>query len=159
MIKIGEKIPSVNLKILGEAGMEDLTSESLFGGRKILLFAVPGAYTPTCSAKHLPGYLDHLEAIKSRGIDEVFCLAVNDPFVMQAWGRANNAEGKIRLLPDGNGTFSRAMGLTFDGSGFGLGERAQRFAMLVEDGVVKNLQVEAPGAFEVSSAEAMLKQI
>ena len=155
-VQSGDKIPSVLLKRLGENGLEEFSTESVFTGRKIVVFAVPGAFTPTCSVKHLPGYLDHADEFRRRGVDAVACLAVNDPFVMQAWLKSNNAEGRVEALPDGNGTFTRALGLTMDGTGYGLGERAQRFAMLVEDGIVKKVQVEKPGAFEVSSAEAML---
>jgi peroxiredoxin len=127
-------------------------------GKKVVLFAVPGAFTPTCSVKHLPGFVQQTDAFKAKGYD-VVCLAVNDPFVMQAWGRANNVNGKVFMLPDGNAAFTKALGLEMDGSGFGLGTRSQRFAMVVEDGVVRKLAVEAPGAFEVSSADAVMKEL
>ena len=156
-IKVGDKIPSVILKQLTASGMQDLSTDSVFGGKKVVMFAVPGAFTPTCSAKHLPGFVNHLADFKAQGID-VACLSVNDPFVMKAWGEAHKADG-ITLLADGNVTFTRALGLEMDGSGYGLGARAQRFALYAENGIVTSLAVEKPGAFEVSSAEAMLKAI
>jgi peroxiredoxin len=156
-IKPGDKIPSVLLKQLTASGMQDLSTDNVFKGKKVVMFAVPGAFTPTCSAKHLPGYTQNLNTFKDRGID-VACLAVNDPFVMKAWSDANKAEG-ITMLADGNGTFTKALGLEMDGAGYGLGSRAQRFALYAEDGVVKSLFVEKAGAFEVSSAEAMLKAL
>jgi peroxiredoxin len=156
-IKAGDKIPSVTLKHLTANGMQDISTDSIFGDKKVALFSVPGAFTPTCSAKHLPGFVENLPAFKAQGV-EVVCLAVNDPFVMKAWGEAQKADG-ITLLPDGNATFTKALGLEMDGTGHGLGLRGQRFALYAENGVVKSLAVEKPGAFEVSSAEAMLKTI
>jgi peroxiredoxin len=156
-IKVGDKIPSVTLKNLAADGMQDLSIDSVFGGKKIVLFAVPGAFTPTCSAKHLPGYVQNLAAFKAQGV-EVACMSVNDPFVMKAWSEAHKAEG-ITMLADGNCTFTKALGLEMDGTGYGLGTRCQRFALYVENGVVKAIAIEKPGAFEVSSAEAMLKTI
>lgn len=156
-IKIGDKIPSVILKHLTPDGMQDMTTDSVFAGKKVVMFAVPGAFTPTCSAKHLPGYVHLLPQFKEKGIT-VMCLSVNDPFVMKAWAADRKAEG-IDLLPDGNGTFTKALGLEMDGSGYGLGMRAQRFAMYVENGVVRHLAVEKAGAFEVSSAETMFKAV
>jgi peroxiredoxin len=156
-IKVGDKIPSVTLKHLAADGMQDLSTDSVFGGKKIVMFSVPGAYTPTCSAKHLPGYVQNLGAFKAMGV-EVACLAVNDPFVMKSWGETHNASG-IAMLPDGNATFTKALGLEMDGAGYGLGTRGQRFALYAENGMVKALAVEKPGAFDVSSAEAMLKAI
>ncbi|MGE3623621.1 MAG: peroxiredoxin [Bdellovibrionales bacterium] len=156
-IKPGDKIPSVMLKQLTASGMQDLSTDSVFGNKKVVMFAVPGAFTPTCSAKHLPGYTQNLDQFQAKGI-EVACLAVNDPFVMKAWGETNKADG-ITMLADGNGTFTKALGLEMDGSGYGLGTRCQRFALYAENGVVKSIAVEKPGAFEVSSAEAMLKAI
>lgn len=155
-IKVGEAFPAITLKQLGASGMEDVSTEALLKGRKVVLFSVPGAFTPTCSAKHLPGFVNHVDAFKAKGVQDILCLAVNDPFVMSAWAKANNAEGKITMLPDGNGTLTRALGLELDGTGYGLGSRSQRFAMVIENGIVKNLSVEAPGKFEVSSAEAIL---
>src|SRR5688572_18631769 len=157
-IQVGDKVPSVTLKHLTDNGMQEIGTDEVFKGKKVVLFAVPGAFTPTCSVKHLPGYVQQADAFKSKGYD-VVCLAVNDPFVMQAWGRANNVNGKLLLLPDGNAAFTKALGLEMDGSGFGLGTRSQRFAMVVEDGVVRKLAVEAPGAFEVSSADAVMKEL
>ena len=156
-IKTGDKIPSVALKQLGASGLQDLSTDSVFGGKKVVMFAVPGAFTPTCSAKHLPGYVQNLSKFKSQGI-EVACLSVNDPFVMKAWSDAQRADG-ITMLADGNCTFTKALGLEMDGGGYGLGQRCQRFALYAENGVVKALAVEKPGAFEVSSAEAMLKAV
>ena len=158
MIKVGDKVPAMTLKRIGQSGMEEVSTEELFKGR-VVLFAVPGAFTPTCSMKHLPGYVQQAEALKGKGIDRVVCLAVNDPFVMKAWGDQNQVEGKVVMLPDGNGTLTKALGLEMDGSGFGLGSRSQRFALYAENGVVKDLQVEKPGAFEVSSAESMLARV
>ncbi|HEU0118489.1 MAG TPA: peroxiredoxin [Alphaproteobacteria bacterium] len=156
-IKAGDKIPSVNLKQLTASGMQDLSTESVFSGKKVVMFAVPGAFTPTCSAKHLPGFVQHLNDFKSRGV-EVACLSVNDPFVMKAWQENGKADG-ITMLADGNCTFTKALGLEMDGTGYGLGTRCQRFALYAENGVVKSISVEKPGAFEVSSAEAMLKAL
>ena len=156
-IKVGDKIPSVTLKQLGASGMQDLSTDSVFGGKKVVMFAVPGAFTPTCSAKHLPGYVQNLKNFKSQGV-EVACLSVNDPFVMKAWSDAQKAEG-VTMLADGNCSFTKALGLEMDGAGYGLGQRCQRFALYAENGVVKALSVEKAGAFEVSSAEAMLKAI
>lgn len=158
-IKVGDKFPSVTLKHLTASGLEDLSTDALLSGKKIVLFSVPGAFTPTCSAKHLPGFVNHVDTFKVKGVAEILCLAVNDPFVMSAWAKANNAEGKITMLPDGNGTLARALGLEMDGTGYGLGTRSQRFAMVIDNGIVKSLAVEAPGKFEVSSAEAMLQAI
>ncbi|MDE2029418.1 MAG: peroxiredoxin [Alphaproteobacteria bacterium] len=156
-IKTGDKIPSVILKHLTKDGMQDLSTDSVFANKKIVMFAVPGAFTPTCSAKHLPGFVEALPQFKAQGI-EVSCLSVNDPFVMQSWAADRKADG-ITMLPDGNAAFAKALGLEMDGTGYGMGTRAQRFALYAENGIVKYLAVEKPGAFEVSSAEAMLKAI
>ncbi len=156
-IKVGDKIPSVILKHLAADGMQDLSTDSVFAGKKVVMFAVPGAFTPTCSAKHLPGYVQNLAAFKAEGV-EVACMSVNDPFVMKAWAEGQKADG-ITMLPDGNATFTKALGLEMDGTGYGLGTRSQRFALYVENGTVKAVAVEKAGAFEVSSAEAMLKTI
>jgi glutaredoxin/glutathione-dependent peroxiredoxin len=158
-IKPGDKFPSIMLKRLGANGMEDVNTDDVMKGKKVVLFSVPGAFTPTCSAKHLPGFVNNAEEFKKKGVSEIVCMAVNDPFVMSAWGKANGADGKVNMLPDGNGVLTRALGLEMDGTGYGLGQRSQRFAMLVDNGTVKALQVEAPGKFEVSSAEAMLKAV
>ncbi len=156
-IKIGERIPAASVHTMTKDGMTKLSTDDIFKGKKVVLFALPGAFTPTCSAKHLPGFVKHADAIKARGVDTIACLSVNDAFVMDAWGKAQNAGDKVILLADGNADFSKAVGLTMDGSGYGMGLRASRYAMVVEDGVVKALNAEAPGAFEVSSAEAVMK--
>lgn len=157
-IQAGDKIPSVKLKHLTENGMQEVDTADLFGGGKVVAFSVPGAFTPTCSARHLPGFVEHAGEFKAKGY-EVVCFAVNDPFVMDAWGKSADAGGKVMMLPDGNGEFTRALGLEMDGSGYGLGQRGQRFALVAENGVVKHLFVEQPGAFEVSSAENLLKHV
>ena len=158
-IQVGDKIPQVTLKAMTGDGIQDMTTAALFGGKKVVLFALPGAFTPTCSAKHLPGFIEKAGAIKAKGVDTVACLSVNDAFVMGAWGDAQGAGDKVEMLADGNGDFARALGLTMDGKGFGMGERAQRFSVVLEDGVVKHLNIEEPGAFDVSSAEHMLGQL
>lgn len=136
--------------------MEEVSTTAFFGDRKVVLFSVPGAFTPTCSAQHLPGFVQNADAIKAKGVDEIVCIAVNDAFVMDAWAKSQNTGASVTLLADGNGEFTQALGLGLDGTGFGLGQRAQRFAMVVENGTVTHLAVEAPGAFEVSSAERIL---
>lgn len=156
-IRVGDKIPSIALKQLTDSGLQDQNIEAVFKGKKVVMFAVPGAFTPTCSAKHLPGYVKHLDQFKAQGVD-VACMAVNDPFVMKKWAEQGDAGG-ITMLADGNASFTKALGLDMDGSAYGLGLRSQRFALYAEDGVVKNLSVEAPGQFEVSTAEAMLQVI
>ncbi len=156
---VGEKVPSATLKHMTDDGPADITTDELFGGKKVVVFAVPGAFTPTCSAKHLPGFIQNADEIKGKGVDTVACLSVNDAFVMGAWGDQQNAGGKVLMLADGNGDFAEALGLVFDGSGFGMGKRAQRFAMIVDDGTVSHMAIEDPGAFEVSSAEAILRAL
>ena len=158
-IKTGDKIPAVNLKKMGPNGPEDVDAASYFGGKKVVLFSVPGAFTPTCSAKHLPGFVSHADEIKAKGVDAIACLAVNDAFVMGAWGDDQKADGKVDMLADGSAAFTTALGLELDLVAAGLGVRGQRFAMIVDDGTVTHLAVEAPGAFEVSSAEAILKAL
>lgn len=158
-IKVGDTIPSVTLKHLTDNGMQEITTDDVFKGKKVVLFSVPGAFTPTCSAKHLPGFVQQAEALKAKGVDAIVCLAVNDPFVMRAWGEKNGVGDKVLMLPDGNAALTSAMGLTMDGSGYGLGTRGQRFALIAEDGKVTDLAVEAPGQFEVSSAEAVLAKL
>jgi glutaredoxin/glutathione-dependent peroxiredoxin len=158
-IKVGDKIPSVSLKYMDKDGMQTVKTDDLFKGKKVVLFALPGAFTPTCSAKHLPGFVQHAEAIKGKGVDQIVCLSVNDAFVMDAWGKAQNVGDKVLMLADGNAEFSKAAGLTMDGTNYGMGTRACRYAMVVDNGTVKALNVEAPGAFEVSSAEAMMKAL
>ncbi len=152
-IQEGDKIPAVTIK---NTDMSDVTTDELFGGRKVVLFAVPGAFTPTCSEQHLPGYITHADAIKAKGVDEIVCLSVNDAFVMGAWGKERGAGDKVRLVADGNGDLTKALGLEMDGSGIGFGLRSQRFAAIVEDGTVTKLAVEEPMKFEVSAAEAIL---
>ena len=158
-IKVGDKIPSATLKVPAADGIKDVTTEELFRGKRVVLFAVPGAFTPTCSAKHLPGFVQNAAAIRAKGVDAIVCLAVNDAFVMGAWAKDQNVGDKVIMAADGNGEFTRALGLELDGTRFGMGSRSQRFAMVVQDGVVKSLHVEAPGKFEVSSAEAVLGKL
>jgi peroxiredoxin len=158
-IKVGDRVPSVALKHMTADGIQEITTEELFGGKKVVIFALPGAFTPTCSAKHLPGFVQHAGAIKAKGVDTIGCLSVNDAFVMDAWGKDQGVGDSVMMLADGNGEFAKALGLDFDASGFGMGTRAQRFALVAEDGVVKILNVEAPGAYEVSSAEAILQAL
>jgi peroxiredoxin len=159
-IQIGDKIPSVTLKRFGDGGLKDLETDEFFGGRKVVVFSVPGAFTPTCSNEHLPGYVQKADEIKSKGVDEIACLAVNDPFVMKAWAEAHDAPGKVAMLPDGNGELTKALGLEMDGSGACLGTRGKRFSMLVEDGVVKSLEVEEnPGGVSVSGADACVAKL
>ncbi len=158
-IKVGDRVPSASLKHMTADGMQTITTDQLFKGKKVVLFALPGAFTPTCSAKHLPGFVQNADTIKGKGVDTIACLSVNDAFVMNAWGKDQKVGDKVMMLADGNADFSKAVGLTMDGTGYGMGTRAQRYAMVVQDGVVKALNVEAPGAFEVSSAESILKAL
>lgn len=158
-IQAGDRIPAGTLKQMTKDGPSNLTTEQLFKGRKVVLFSVPGAFTPTCHAKHLPGYVEHLGALKAKGVDAVACLAVNDVFVMDAWGKASNVGEGILMLADGNAEFTKALGLELDASGFGMGTRGKRFAMIVEDGVVKHLNVETAGEFRVSAADYVLGQL
>ena len=156
-IAVGDKLPDATFKVRTPDGLKDLTTDELTRGKKVVLFAVPGAFTPTCHAKHLPSFVQGFDALKAKGVDTIACLAVNDAFVLDAWGKAGGADGKVTMLADGNGTFTKAIGLDFDGSGFGLGTRSKRYAMLVEDGVVKALNLEeAPGVMEVSGADRIL---
>ncbi len=158
-IKVGDKIPAAKLRVMSAEGPKEISTDEIFKGKKVVLFAVPGAFTPTCSAKHLPSFVQNAAAIKAKGVDTVACVAVNDAFVMGAWGKAQGADDKVMMLSDGNGTFTKELGLEMDGSAVGLGTRSQRYAMVVQDGVVKTLNVEAPRAFEVSSAEAIMKAL
>jgi peroxiredoxin len=153
-IQVGDRIPEGMFSIMGAEGPSGISTAELFDGKKVVLFAVPGAFTPTCSAAHLPGFVIHVDDIKARGVDTVACMSVNDVFVMDAWGKAANAE-RIVMLADGNGTFTSALGLELDGTGYGMGTRSQRFAMIVDNGIVTLLNVDA-GALEASSAEAIL---
>ena len=156
-IQIGDRIPEVVLKYVAD-GIQAIDTPTLFEDRKVVLFAVPGAFTPTCSERHLPGFVEHFDAFRKRGI-EVACMAVNDPFVMQAWGESQHVPAGMRMLADGNADFTRALGLEMDASGFGMGTRSKRFALYAEDGVVRELFVEAPGEFRVSSAENVLAHL
>lgn len=156
-IQVGERIPAATLNVLKD-GVQSITTDEIFGGRKVLLFSVPGAFTPTCSERHLPGYMEHYDAFKQRGI-EVACIAVNDAFVMDAWAKSQNVPEGLMMLADGNGDFARALGLEMDATKYGMGKRGKRFALYAEDGVIKQLAVEAPGEFTVSGAEAMLAAI
>lgn len=156
-IAVGDKLPDATFKVRTSEGLKDLTTQDLTAGKKVVLFAVPGAFTPTCHARHLPSYLENLDALKAKGVDTVACVAVNDAFVLDAWGKNAGADGKIVLLSDGNATFTKAVGLDFDGSGFGLGTRSRRYSMLIQDGVVTALNVEdSPGVMEVSGADTIL---
>ncbi len=158
-IQVGDKVPSVKLKTMTSEGMSEVTTDELFAGKKVVLFALPGAFTPTCSAKHLPGFIEKAGDLKGKGVDTIACLSVNDAFVMDAWGKQQGAGEDVVMLADGNAEFTEAVGLEMDGSGFGMGKRSQRYAMVVEDGVVKAINVEQPGAFEVSSADAVLRAL
>jgi peroxiredoxin len=158
-IKVGDQIPSMKLMMGTPEGPKETSTDEIFKGKKVVLFAVPGAFTPTCSAKHLPGFVTSAEALRAKGVDTIACIAVNDAFVMGAWGKDQKAGDKVLMLGDGNGEFTQAMGLTMDGSKFGLGTRSQRYAMVVDNGVIKELFVEKPGAFEVSAAENVLKHL
>lgn len=158
-IEVGDKLPNVKLTLATAEGPKPTSTEDIFKGRKVALFAVPGAFTPTCSAKHLPGFKQHATDIKGKGVDAIACLSVNDAFVMRAWAEDQAVGEDIMMLGDGNGDFTKAIGLEMDGSGFGMGGRSQRYSMIVEDGVVKTLNVEQPGEFKISSADHLLAQL
>ena len=159
MVKVGDKVPSATLRTMGPEGPKAITTEELFPkGKKVVAFALPGAFTPTCSAKHVPSYIQNYEALKGKGVDEIWCLSVNDAFVMGAWSRDQKAGGKIRFMADGSADYTKKLGLELDLNARGMGTRSQRYSMLVDDGVVKTLNVEAPGKFEVSGGDTMLKQ-
>lgn len=158
-IKVGDRMPAGAFKYPGAEGPQQITTEQLFRGKKVVLFSVPGAFTPTCDARHLPGFVQHAADFKAKGVDTVACMAVNDVFVMKAWGKASAVEDKVLMLADGNGDYAKALGLDMDATGFGMGIRGQRFAVVVDDGAVKGLYVEAPGEFKVSSAEHVLSQL
>ncbi len=157
-ISVGDRVPSLTLTKATASGPDQVSSDEYFKGRRVAVVAVPGAFTPTCSARHLPGFVDKAGEIKAKGVDEIAFTSVNDAFVMGAWGKASDA-GDITMLADGNADFAKALGLTFDGSKFGMGERSQRYSMIVNDGVVEQLNVEAPGEFNVSSAEHLLSEL
>ena len=158
-IELGDQIPSATLKEMGADGIEDVNTDSLFKGKRVAVFAVPGAFTPTCSAQHLPGFVRNADALRAKGIDEIVCLSVNDAFVMDAWGKAHNTGGKVKMVADGNAQLTQALGFELDASGAGMGTRSRRYSMIVDDGEVKVLNVEAAGAFAFSSAEHLLSQL
>ena len=158
-IQVGDKVPSATLKYLSPEGPKEITTDELFRGKKVALFAVPGAFTPTCSQRHLPGYVDKASELKAKGIDQIACVAVNDAFVMGAWGKEHKADDKVVMLGDGSCEFTEAIGLTVDRREAGMGIRSQRYSMIVDDGVIKELHVEPSGEYGVSSAEAMLQRL
>lgn len=158
-IKAGDRMPSGVLKTMSAEGPRDVTTDELFKGKKVVLFSVPGAFTPTCDAKHLPGFVQLADQLRAKGVDAIACLAVNDVFVMNAWGKASGVGEKVLMLSDGNGDYVKALGLELDARAFGMGLRGQRFALVVDDGVVKHVDVEAPGQFKVSAAEYVLAQL
>ncbi|MEZ0496555.1 peroxiredoxin [Sphingomonas sp. IW22] len=158
-IKTGDRLPETTFVKAGPDGPDQVSSADFFKGRRVALFAVPGAFTPTCSARHLPGFIERKDELAAKGIDEVACTAVNDAFVLGAWSKANDAAGKVTMLADGNGEFARAVGLEMDGSAYGMGKRSQRYAMIVNDGVVEQVHVEQPGEFKVSSADHLIEQL
>jgi glutaredoxin/glutathione-dependent peroxiredoxin len=158
-IKVGDKIPQSTFKYQTSEGPKEISSAELFGGKKVALFAVPGAFTPTCSQRHLPGYVDKAAQLKAKGVDTIACVSVNDAFVMGAWGKDQKTDGKVMMLADGSGDFTRSIDLELDATKAGLGKRSQRYSMLVDNGVVTKLHVEAAGKFEVSDAETMLKDL
>lgn len=157
-IQVGQKIPSVKLKQMTKDGVKDVMTDDLFKG-KVVAFGLPGAFTPTCSAKHVPGFVQNAEQLRAKGVEKIVCLSVNDAFVMDAWGKQQNAGDKVQMIADGSADLAKALGLELDLTANGMGTRMRRFSMLVENGVVKSLNVEKPGAFEVSNAETMLKQV
>jgi glutaredoxin/glutathione-dependent peroxiredoxin len=158
-IKAGERMPQGTLKRMTKEGPKDLSTDELFKGKTVVLFSVPGAFTPTCDAKHLPGFVELADQIRAKGVDTIACMAVNDVYVMNAWGKASNVGDKVMMLADGNGEYARALGLELDGTRFGMGMRGQRFAIIVKDGVASAVDVEAPGQFKVSAAEHVLGQL
>jgi peroxiredoxin len=158
-IKMGDRMPAGAFKTMTKDGPQNLTTDQLFAGKKVVLFSVPGAFTPTCDAKHLPGFVEKAAELREKGVDTVACMAVNDVFVMNAWGKHSNVSDKVLMLADGNGDYARALGLELDAKGFGMGVRGQRFALVVEDGVAKQVLVEGPGEFKVSSADHVLGQL
>ena len=158
-ISKGDRLPSTTFTKMTENGPEAVPSEEYFAGKTVAIFSVPGAFTPTCSAKHLPGFIDKSEALKAKGVDEIACTAVNDAFVMGAWGKSAGADGKVTMLADGNGDFTKAIGLEMDGSKFGMGHRSQRYSLVAKDGVVEQLNVEEGGDFKVSAADYMLAHL
>src|SRR5579859_4363644 len=158
-IKAGDRMPAGTFKRMTQEGPKDLSSEELFKGKRVVLFSVPGAFTPTCDAKHLPGFVQLADQIRAKGVDTIACMAVNDVFVMNAWGKSSGVGDKVLMLADGNGDYARALGLELDGTRFGMGKRGQRFAVIAKDGVATNVYVEEPGQFKVSAAEHILGQL
>jgi peroxiredoxin len=158
-IKVGDKMPAGTLTLATKDGPQKVSADEYFKGRKVVLFSVPGAFTPTCDAKHLPGFVERAGDLRSKGVDKIACLSVNDAFVMKAWGKSQNTDDKVDMLADGNAEYTKALGLDMDASGFGMGVRGQRFALVVDNGVVKQLHVEAKGEFKVSSADHLLTQL
>jgi glutaredoxin/glutathione-dependent peroxiredoxin len=158
-IKVGDKMPAGTFKTMTKDGPQNLTTDQLFKGKRVVLFSVPGAFTPTCDAKHLPGFVEQANTLKSKGVDTIACMAVNDVFVMNAWGKQGNVGDRVLMLADGNGEYARTLGLEMDASGYGMGTRGKRFAVVAKDGVVTGLFVEAPGEFKVASAEHVLSQL
>jgi peroxiredoxin len=158
-IKAGDKMPAGVLTTPGAEGPEKISTEQLFAGKKVVLFSVPGAFTPTCDARHLPGFIQHVDDFKAKGVDTIACMAVNEVFVMKAWAKASAVEGKVLMLADGNGDYAKALGLELDATAFGMGIRGKRFAVIVDNGVAKGVFVEGPGEFKVSSAEYVLSQL
>lgn len=158
-IKAGDTMPSGTLTLVTDEGPQKISAEEFFKGKKVVLFSVPGAFTPTCDAKHLPGFVQQADQIRAKGVDTIACIAVNDPFVMKAWGKSQSCDGKVQMIADGNAEYTKALGLEMDASGFGMGIRGQRFALIVENGIVKNVNVEEKGEFKVSSAESVLAQL
>jgi peroxiredoxin len=156
-IRVGDRLPEAKFKVRTADGLEDVTTSQVFAGKKVVLFAVPGAFTPTCHTRHLPSFLDHYEDLKAKGVEAIACIAVNDAFVLDQWAKVNDVQGRVLMLSDGNGTFTKAIGMELDASGAGLGVRSLRYSMLVEDGVVKILNVEeSPGVMEVTGADKLL---
>jgi glutaredoxin/glutathione-dependent peroxiredoxin len=158
-IKVGDKMPSGTLTVATKDGPQKVNADDFFKGRKVVLFSVPGAFTPTCDAKHLPGFVEQADEIRRKGVGAIACLSVNDAFVMKAWGKSQNTEGKVEMLADGNGEYTKALGLELDATGYGMGMRGQRFSLVVDNGVVKQVNVEQKGEFKVSSAEHVLTQL
>jgi glutaredoxin/glutathione-dependent peroxiredoxin len=158
-IKVGDKMPAGTLTLATKDGPQKVSAEDFFKGKKVALFSVPGAFTPTCDAKHLPGFVEKADELKAKGVQTIACMSVNDAFVMKAWGKAQNVEGKVQMIADGNAEYTKALGLDMDASGFGMGTRGQRFSLLIDDGVIKQVNVEAKGEFKVSSAEYLLAQL
>ena len=158
-IKAGDKMPEGSFTRMTSDGPQKITTDQLFAGKTVVLFSVPGAFTPTCDAKHLPGFVELADQIKAKGVDTIACMAVNDVFVMNAWGKAQGVGDKVLMLADGNGEYAKALGLELDASGFGMGTRGQRFAIVARDGVATRVEVEQPGQFKVSAAEAVLSQL